>query len=128
MAMNNVIEYKGYAAKIGYSNEDDTFIGEIIDINGAIAFEGETVAELKSNFEGAVDHYLQFCADNGIEPKKPYSGVFNVRISPKLHHDLAIIAAKESKSVNSCVNEAITAHVYKENLLNERDMQPVSLY
>ncbi len=47
-----------------------------------IAYEGETVEELTKDFEGAIDDYLQMCEEKGITPRKPYTGVLNVRLSP----------------------------------------------
>ena len=52
------------------------------------------------------------CQEEGIEPKRQYSGKFNLRVSPELHADVARKAAAEGKSLNQCVadilNEAVT--------------------
>ena len=48
----------------------------------------------KKDFEGAVDDYIASCVARGIEPSKPYSGTFNVRVSPEIHSAIANLAQK----------------------------------
>lgn len=57
-----------------------------------IIYEGTTIDELKKDFQGAIDDYLEMCKNYDETPEKPYSGSFNVRITPQLHHQLAIFA------------------------------------
>jgi predicted HicB family RNase H-like nuclease len=60
-AAMNTMQYKGYAARIEYSDEDDCFIGHIAGINDIVGFHGDSVTELHAAFEEAVDDYLQTC-------------------------------------------------------------------
>ena len=53
---------------------------------------------MENKFHASVDDYLEWCKEDGVEPEKPYSGKFNVRISPLLHGKIAI-AAKKNKNV-----------------------------
>ena len=49
--MNNMMKYKGYWAKISYSEEDECFVGEVIGLKkSSISFEGNSVKELKKDF------------------------------------------------------------------------------
>ena len=57
----NMMSYKGYAARIEYSDEDGCFIGHVAGIRDVVGFHGETVTELRSAFEEAVDDYLVSC-------------------------------------------------------------------
>lgn len=57
----NTMSYSGYVARIDYSREDGCFIGHIAGINDVVGFHGESVAELRTAFEEAVDDYLQTC-------------------------------------------------------------------
>jgi predicted HicB family RNase H-like nuclease len=66
--------YKGYAARIDYSDDDGCFVGRVAGIRDLITFHGEDVAELRRAFEEAVDFYLTTCAERGETPNKPYSG------------------------------------------------------
>jgi predicted HicB family RNase H-like nuclease len=50
--------YRGYAARIEYSDEDQCLIGHIAGIDDIVGFHGESVAEVRAAFEEAVDDYL----------------------------------------------------------------------
>ncbi|EJM12347.1 hypothetical protein PMI21_04826 [Pseudomonas sp. GM18] len=58
----NVMNYKGYAARIEYSEEDGLFVGHIADIRDVVGFHGESAQELRNAFEEAVTDYLDTCA------------------------------------------------------------------
>ena len=106
--MNNILEYKGYCGSVEYSAEDEVFFGRIIGIADHITFEGNSVRNLKRDFESSVDEYLESCKELGKEPEKSYKGSFNVRIKPALHRDLAIFAKQRNQTLNHTVEEAIT--------------------
>ena len=53
------MQYKGYAARIEYSDEDKCFVGHIAGIRDIVGFHGESVDELRTAFEEAVDDYLE---------------------------------------------------------------------
>ncbi len=44
----NTMMYRGYAARIDYSEDDGCFIGHIAGINDVVGFHGESVAELRA--------------------------------------------------------------------------------
>lgn len=53
------MEYKGYKGSVEYSKEDNCFCGKVQGLNkDLILYEGETLAELKADFETAVDDYI----------------------------------------------------------------------
>ncbi len=76
----NVMTFKGYAARIEYSDEDRCFIGHIAGIRDVVGFHGESVAELRAAFEDAVDDYVATCAKLGRAPQKPFSGKLLLRV------------------------------------------------
>jgi predicted HicB family RNase H-like nuclease len=92
--------YKGYAARIEYSDEDACFIGHIASINDVVGFHGESVAELRAAFEEAVDDYLETCEKLKRSPQKPYSGKLMLRIPPEVHAAVAMAAEVNGKSIN----------------------------
>ncbi len=103
----NTMTYKGYAARVEYSEVDECFIGHIAGIRDIIGFHGESVAELRSAFVDAVDDYLDTCAKLGHEPNRPYSGQFRLRLTPELHAKAAITAEIQGKSLNAWVTQVI---------------------
>ena len=90
--IKNAMTYKGYVGTVEYSEEDACLFGRIAGIRDIITYEGESVAEIKTAFEEAVDDYLQHCTEIGKEPNKPYSGKFLLRIDLSLHARLAVKA------------------------------------
>ena len=56
------LTYKGYVGSIEISDEDNCLFGKVLDLpkDTAISYEGETVADLKEDFKGAVDDYIAF--------------------------------------------------------------------
>ncbi|MCL2436641.1 MAG: type II toxin-antitoxin system HicB family antitoxin [Clostridiales bacterium] len=76
--MNNVLEYKGYYGTVEFSAVDNVLFGQVVGINSLISFESDSIQSLKDDFEGAVDDYLEMCAENNIEPEKVYRGNFKV--------------------------------------------------
>jgi len=109
------MEYKGYYARAEFDEESDIFHGEVINISDVVTFEGTSVDELKQAFQDSIDDYLEFCAERGEEPVKPYSGRFVVRINPELHQRVAIEAKAEGKSLNALVNEILLNSVRNKN-------------
>ena len=103
--------YKGYAARVEYSEEDGCFIGRIAGIRDVVGFHGESVSELRAAFEEAVDDYLATCKAAGIEANHPYSGQFRLRLQPELHARAALIAQTQGKSLNAWVAEVIARSV-----------------
>jgi predicted HicB family RNase H-like nuclease len=99
----NIMNYKGYAARINYSDEDGLFVGHVAGIGDVIGFHGESVQALRSAFEEAVDDYLDTCAKLGRAPQKTYSGKLSLRLEPALHASVACKAELAHKSINQWV-------------------------
>lgn len=101
------MKYKGYIGEVKYDDEGKIFHGEVVGIKDVITFQGESVRELEQSFKDSVNDYLAFCKERGESPDKPYSGRFNIRISPELHAKLDIAARLHSESLNSFVTHAL---------------------
>ncbi len=105
--MNNILEYKGYYGSVEYSSEDGVLFGKVIGIKSLISYEGESVEQLKADFEGALDEYLEYCREKGVEPEKMYRGSLNVRMSPETHRQAAIIALSQHISLNQFIENSV---------------------
>ena len=99
--------YRGYAARIEYSDEDGCLIGRIAGIQDIISFHGDSVKDIRRAFQEAVDFYLDTSAKRGREPQKPFSGRLMLRLPPELHARLAIQAQATGRSLNSLVTETL---------------------
>ncbi len=107
----NVMTVDGYNAKIEYDAETDLFRGEVLGLNGGADFYGRNPKELRSEFKKSLAVFLEVCHEKGIEPRRNYSGKFNLRIPPELHEKLAIVAQAEGKSINAVAQEALQQRV-----------------
>jgi predicted HicB family RNase H-like nuclease len=105
--MKDTLMYKGYFAIVHFSEEDNVFYGKLEGINDLVSFEGETVTELRKDFQDSVDDYLELCRRNGKTPEKPFKGSFNVRIGADLHRKAALTATERGISLNALVESAI---------------------
>ena len=107
----NTMKYKGFLGLVAFSEEDNVFFGKIEGIDGLVNFEGESVEELKSAFHEAVDDYLAYCKDEGIEPHKSYSGTLNVRLTPDVHTRAAYLAKQAGLSINAFIRMAVEKQI-----------------
>ena len=97
----NTMTYRGYAARIEYSDEDQCFVGHIAGIHDIVGFHGESVEELRTAFEEAVDDYLEACEKLSRAPQKPYSGKLMLRVPPEVHAAVAVAAEAFAKAVHA---------------------------
>lgn len=109
--MKNVLEYKGYHAKIEFDSEELVLRGKIEGIKDLVNFESANPSDIVEEFHLAVDDYLEFCKEVGREPDKEYKGTFNIRISPELHKKLVIVAMMNGDTLNATVEKAIAEYV-----------------
>ena len=102
------LEYKGYKGSVEYSKEDNCLFGKVQGMSKAlILYEGNTLDELRKDFEEGVDSYLEACKVDGVEPVKPYSGRLNLRMSSELHSRVAAFVAATGTTINDFINDAI---------------------
>ena len=55
MMKNNILQYKGYHAKIEFDSEEFVLRGKIEGINDLVDFECEDIKDLEREFHEAVD-------------------------------------------------------------------------
>ena len=107
----NMMEIDGYKAKIEYDPDLDQFRGEILGLNGSADFYGKSPANLRKEFKNSLKVFLEICKEEGINPKKEYSGKFNLRIPSRLHREIAARATATDKSINQLVSEILKRSV-----------------
>ena len=107
----NLMTVDGYSARIEYDSETDLFRGEILGLSGGADFYGANPDELRLEFRKSLDVFLEVCREQGVDPRKQFSGRFNLRIPPSLHEKLAMAAQAQGISLNSLVQEALEKSV-----------------
>lgn len=103
----SIMRHGDYIARIDYDEERETFHGRIINIRDVVNFYGGSPQELKREFETSLNVYLDLCRERGIDPGKPYSGRFNIRMSPEQHRRIAQAAETHGQSLNAWALETL---------------------
>ena len=80
-----IMTYKGYTAEIIYSEEDECFVGDVVDIDDIICFHGDTDEELREAFENLVDLYIEALEQPDNPPQKHFAGRLLSRLRQALH-------------------------------------------
>ena len=60
-SITNVLEYKGYKGTIEVDANENILYGHVQNLknkNDIVSYEGETVNQLREDFENAIDDYL----------------------------------------------------------------------
>ncbi|WP_090735068.1 type II toxin-antitoxin system HicB family antitoxin [Azotobacter beijerinckii] len=83
--MKNTMVIDGYKAEIEYDPEIEMFRGEFVGLNGGADFYAADIEGLKREGATSLRVFLEMCAEDGVEPRKVFSGKFNVRVPPELH-------------------------------------------
>ena len=107
----NLMSVDGYYARIEYNSDTDLFRGEILGLSGGADFYGANPDELRREFKKSLDVFLEVCREQGIEPRRQFSGRFNLRIPPELHEQLAMAAEAQGKSLNALAQETLQKSV-----------------
>ncbi len=108
----NTMSHKGYTARVEFDERDDIFIGRILGIRSIISFHGETVRELRDEFETAVEDYVHECNELGLKPEKPASGKLLLRVPPEVHGKAIVSAQAAGKSLNQWATEVLKNAVH----------------
>lgn len=112
----DLLNYKGYEGTAELDMERCVCRGKILFISDLVTYEAASPADLKAEFESAVNDYLETCAELGREPKRPLKGQFNVRISPAMHKQATLRALSDSMSLNEVVVHALGAYLNASNV------------
>lgn len=103
----NLMEIDGFRAVIKYDPEIEMFRGEFIGLNGSADFYATNIENLKKEGAISLKVFLNACDERNIQPRKEYSGKFNVRVPSDLHADIVSVATAEGKSLNQWVVETL---------------------
>lgn len=105
--MNNVMTINGYQAVINYDPDIKMLRGEFIGLNGGADFYAKDVKSLEREGATSLKVFLDACKEDGVDPRKSFSGKFVLRIDPETHEAVAIAAAAHGQSLNQWAAEAL---------------------
>ena len=108
-----MMEYKGYAAAIEYDDSVGMLHGSVVNSGEypIATFEATDVEGLRREFRLSVDEYLSSCEEDGVEPRKPFSGRLNLRLGSELHQRVAFSATESGMSLNAWIKQTLQEKV-----------------
>ena len=107
----SILTYKGYQGRFEYDSDADIFHGDVLHITDVVTFQGRSIDELKTALADSIEDYFDMCNEVGKQPQKPFSGRFNVRLTPELHQKAARSAAVEGMSLNNWIAHTVAKAV-----------------
>jgi predicted HicB family RNase H-like nuclease len=105
--MSNILDHRGYRARVEFDAEDGLFFGRIAGIRDGVTFHADTVPALVEAFHEAVDDYIESCAKLGKTPERPFSGKLMLRVDPAVHAKSVEAAELAGKSLNQWTEEVL---------------------
>ncbi len=105
--MISVMEIEGYKAVIKYDPDIGMFRGEFVGLNGGADFYASSVEGLRKEGRKSLKVFLKMCVEDGVNPRRKFTGRFNLRISPDLHERIIALADASGKSINTWMIEAL---------------------
>ena len=110
----SILTYKGYQGSFEYDQGADLFHGDVLHITDVVTFQGRSIDELKTALADSIEDYFELCKEAGKSPQKPFSGRFNVRLTPELHQKAAQTAALEGISLNTWIVDTVKKAVSEQ--------------
>jgi predicted HicB family RNase H-like nuclease len=114
----DILKYKDYEGTAELDMARRVCRGKLLFIDDLVTYEAASPAELQTEFEAAVDDYIDTCTTLGRKPQKPLRGQFNVRTPPALHKAAALRALADNVSLNDVVVRALDAFVNIHSVVN----------
>ena len=104
-----MMEYRGYVAAVEYDDSVEMLHGSVVNSGeySIATFEATDVDGLRREFRLSVDEYLSSCEEDGVEPRKPFSGRFNLRLGSELHQRVALSAIESGMSLNAWIKQTL---------------------
>lgn len=107
MSMQNTMTIDGHQAVIAFDPEIQMFRGEFLGLNGGADFYAQDVKGLQREGKISLKVFLDACTEDGVEPRKSFSGKFSLRVDPSIHEAAAIAAAAHGKSLNQWAEDVL---------------------
>ena len=102
-----------YRTIIQYDPDIEMFRGEFIGLSGGADFYAKDIEGLHREGKISLKVFLDMCKEEGVEPRKEYSGKFNLRIQPQLHAEVAAKAIAAGKSLNQWVTDLLDQSIHE---------------
>jgi predicted HicB family RNase H-like nuclease len=118
--------YKGYTGALEIDEDSGGLFGIVLGTRDTITFVGKTVEEARKSLQESVDCYLEHCASMGKEPDRPFTGRFEIQVSPEVHRELDELAHTWKVGLNDVVAEALDRYIATHQPARYRPPHPVA--
>jgi predicted HicB family RNase H-like nuclease len=108
-----MMRYKGYLGSSKVNEKEGLIFGEVMGLRDVVTYQGRTIEEARRAFQESIDLYLETCAEEGIDPDKPFSGKLLIRTEPKVHRALAFCAKARGLSINTFAEQVLIKAIRK---------------
>ncbi len=98
---------QGYPAVISFDHDIGMFRGEFVGLNGGADFFARDLDGLRQEGELSLTIFLDACAEDGVDPRKPLSGELSLHMDPALREAAVMAAAAHGQSVDQWATDAI---------------------
>ena len=104
-----MMEYKGYVAAVEFDDSVNRLHGRVINSGPypIATFDATDVGGIRREFRRSVDEYLASCEEDGVEPRRPFSGNLNLRLGPDLHQRATLSARASGISLSAWIRQAV---------------------
>jgi len=109
--MKNTLIIDGEKATLTFDPDINLFRGEFIGLNGGADFYADSVEKLIEEGRKSLARFMQVCMEENIEPRRHFSGRFNIRLDPQIHAAAAHAASAHHMSLNEWIATTITEAV-----------------
>ena len=98
-------EYRGFVAVVEFDDSMDVLHGRAVDGRPypVATFEATDTRVLRREFERSVDESLEWCEEDGVEPRRPMCGAVELRLGAGLHAAVEMAAGTEGMSVDAWI-------------------------
>lgn len=112
----STLTYKGYIASVSIDFEAGIIHGQVQNTQDVLTFSVKEACQAEAEFRRTIDVYLAWCAEEGEEPERPYSGTVSLRLTSELHKSAAIRAAEAELSLNAWIVRTVECELGRRPL------------
>ena len=102
-----MLEYNGYYGEVEVDLEYGILFGKSVGMRDGFTFHAKTVDDVMPAFREAVEDYLAFCADDGVEPELPSLGEITLRLSQQMYLAAMECSQSEGKTLDGWASAVI---------------------
>jgi len=106
-----MLVYMGFIGQIDFDNETQKLVGEVVNSIELLEFDGESAAEIKTNFQRCIDDYLAFQKEYVGAKPTPFMGNFTICLTTDKQDKVIKAAQSKGQSVSHWLNQRVDSYL-----------------